>query len=136
VNGVILDTDVFSILSDGRPEADKFATCLYGVRTMLAFPSVAEVTHGAHLARWGSRRMRRLEEAIASNVLLLPTMGLLHLCGQLRTKAVRRGHPLGHPLHANDLWITACAAFYGVPLLTNNRRHFEGMPGVEVRSAP
>ncbi len=42
------------------------------------------------------------------------------------------GHPLGQQVHANDLWIAACAVHYGLPLVTGNGRHFAGLPGLEV----
>jgi hypothetical protein len=29
-------------------------------------------------------------------------------------------------------WIAACAVRYGIPLVTHNRRHFEGIPGLEM----
>jgi predicted nucleic acid-binding protein len=47
---------------------------------------------------------------------------------RLRDAAHRRGHPLAHPAHTNDLWIAACAVLYQAPLLTGNRRHFLDVP--------
>lgn len=34
----------------------------------------------------------------------------------------------GNALEINDLWIAATALRHGVPLATNNRRHFERVP--------
>ena len=31
----------------------------------------------------------------------------------------------------NDLWIAACALRHSIPLISNNRKHFEKMPGFE-----
>jgi predicted nucleic acid-binding protein len=37
----------------------------------------------------------------------------------------------------NDLWIAATAIRYSIPLLSNNRRHFEEVPGlVLISEAP
>jgi predicted nucleic acid-binding protein len=132
VNGVILDTDVFSILTERRPGAEKIAAMIGDSETLLAFASVAELTYGAYPARWGTVRIRRLEVAIAGHGLLLPTGGLLRVWARLRVKAVGMGHPLAHRVHANDLWVAACAVHYRVPLLTRNARHFRGLPGLEV----
>jgi predicted nucleic acid-binding protein len=128
----VLDTDVFSVLVGDRPETEKFTALLDGVDTALAFPSVAELTHGARRARRGRARMDRLESEIARHGLLMPTEDLLRLCGGLRAVAVRLGRPLGHKVHGNDLWIAACAVYYGLPLVTGNGRHFVGLPGLEV----
>jgi tRNA(fMet)-specific endonuclease VapC len=127
VKAVILDTDAFSVLAEKRPGAEKIAV-IGSADTLLAFASVAELAYGAHLARWGSARVRRLEAAIARHGLLMPTDGLLRLWGVLRAGAVGMGHPLGHGHHANDLWIAACAVHYEVPLVTGNSRHFAGLP--------
>jgi tRNA(fMet)-specific endonuclease VapC len=35
---------------------------------------------------------------------------------------------------ANDLWIAACAIRHGLPLVSNNRKHFEGLPGIRLIS--
>ena len=34
----------------------------------------------------------------------------------------------------NDLWIAACAIRHNIPLLSNNRRHFEGLLGLQLIS--
>jgi predicted nucleic acid-binding protein len=132
VIGAVLDTDVFSMIIEQRPQAQKFAPLLYGVDTALAFPSVAELTYGAHRAGWGIARKVWLEGHIARHGVLMPTEGLLRRCGVLRALATRLGHPLGQQVHANDLWIAACAVHYSVPSVTANRRHFLGLPGLEV----
>lgn len=130
--GAILDTDVFSMIIEERPQAEKLVPLFYGVATALAFPSVAELTHGAHRAGWGEARREWLEDQISRHGLLMPTEGLLRLCGVLRAQAGRLGHPLGQQVHSNDLWIATCAVFYQVPLVTGNRRHFAGLPGLKV----
>lgn len=130
--GAILDTDVFSILIEQRPQAKRFTTLVEGVDTALAFPSVAELMHGAHRAGWGPARLDWLDSQIAHHGLLMPTDDLLRLCGALRARAAALGHPLGQQVHTNDLWIAACAVYYGVPLVTGNGRHFAGLPDLEV----
>lgn len=130
--GAVIDTDVFSILIGHRPQAKRFRALVDGMDTALAFPSIAELLYGAHLARWGPVRLEWLESEIAQQGLLMPTHELLRLFGELRATAAGIGHPLGQPVHANDLWIASCAVHYGVPLVTGNGRHFAGLPELEV----
>ena len=132
MSAVVLDTDAFSVLAELRPGAEKLAAVIGDSETLLAFPSIAELTYAALVARWGAARMLRLEESISQHGLLLPTTGVLRLWGRLRTVAVRAGHPLSHRMHANDLWIASCAVHYQVPLVTGNGRHFVGLPELEV----
>ena len=35
---------------------------------------------------------------------------------------------------SNDLWIAACARRHGIPIVSNNRKHFEGIPGITLIS--
>jgi predicted nucleic acid-binding protein len=49
-------------------------------------------------------------------------------------KSKRRWNLRASRVSANDLWIAACAVRHGIPLVTNNRRDFDGIPGLVVRS--
>jgi predicted nucleic acid-binding protein len=40
----------------------------------------------------------------------------------------------GHSVAANDLWIAACAKRHALRLVTNNRRHFDFIPGLQIIS--
>jgi tRNA(fMet)-specific endonuclease VapC len=40
----------------------------------------------------------------------------------------------GRVLADNDLWIAACALRHKLPLVSNNRKHFEGIPGLTLIS--
>lgn len=130
--GIILDTDVFSDLTNPGLQASRFAPYVEGVDAALAFPSVAEVHFGAARAGWGQARRSELHEAIGRYGVVPFVDDLPRLWGELRADAARTGHPLGQKEHANDLWIAACARYYGVPLLTGNVRHFAELPGLDV----
>ncbi|GAB3912497.1 hypothetical protein ACFQ1S_09800 [Kibdelosporangium lantanae] len=57
---------------------------------------------------------------------------LAALWGRLKADARKVGHPLGQAAHTNDLWICTTAIFHGAPLMTNNVRHFQSMPGLRL----
>ena len=40
----------------------------------------------------------------------------------------------GKNVACNDLWIAACAVRHSIPLITNNRKHFEVIPDLIVIS--
>jgi tRNA(fMet)-specific endonuclease VapC len=134
-NYVLVDTDVFSYLWQNRPEGVPYAPILQGSIPVLSFTSVAEVYFGAHLANWGEQRMRSLESALKPYLVVPYSQDLAKLWGQLKSQARRSGHSLGQNEHSNDLWICATAVLYGAPIVTNNKKHFEGMPGAQVLTA-
>jgi len=108
---------------------------LQGSIPVLSFTSVAELYFGAHLANWGEQRMRSLESALRPYLMVPYSPDLAKLWGRLKSQARRSGHPLGQNEHSNDLWICATAILYSAPIVTNNKKHFEGMPGVQVLAA-
>src|SRR5882757_4139362 len=61
---VIVDTDVFSYIWQGRPEATQFEPALRNKIPVLSHTSVAEVYFGASYAGWGEKKLRQLDAAI------------------------------------------------------------------------
>lgn len=59
------------------------------------------------------------------------TDALLHRVAEVRLACQRAGHPLAARIHANDLWIAACAIHTEVSLLTADGI-FGGVPGLEL----
>jgi tRNA(fMet)-specific endonuclease VapC len=59
---------------------------------------------------------------------LTPEAGLHY--GEVRASLQRAGAPIGN----NDLWIAAHALALGVPLVTNNVREFERVPGLKLEN--
>jgi predicted nucleic acid-binding protein len=123
---------VFSWATGPRAERARWKSRLDGVEAAVAFATIAEVHYGAYKGQWGMRRLARLEQDILDFSVLTPDDDVFRLCGWLRGKARRAGHPLQSPMHANDLWIASCAIRYDLPLLTANIRHFAGLPGLRL----
>jgi tRNA(fMet)-specific endonuclease VapC len=128
---VVVDTDVFSRLFR-REDAEQFRAQLTGVIPVLSFASVAELHFGATMANWGERRRGELAESIRRYVIAPYDEDMARLWGNLKAQARRAGHALGAAEQTNDLWICATAIYHDAPLLTANRRHFEGFPGLSL----
>lgn len=118
---VLVDTDVFSYLWQGRPEAAEFAGLVVGQVAALCFTTVGELYFGAASRGWGQQRVADLDSAIRPYLILPYNVGIARLWGMLKADMRRRGLTVPD----NDLWIGATALHYELPLLTNNRRHFE-----------
>lgn len=63
------------------------------------------------------------------DVLDLPAAAGLHY-GDVRAVLQKAGTPIGN----NDLWIAAHALALGVPLVSNNLREFERVPGLKLEN--
>jgi tRNA(fMet)-specific endonuclease VapC len=131
VKYVVVDTDVFSLLFRGQ-DVEQYRRHLDGAVPVLSFASVGELHFGATRANWGERRQQALEEAIRRYVVAPYNEELAKLWGTLKAQAMNSGHALGANAQTNDLWICATAIYHDAPLLTANRRHFEGFPGLSL----
>lgn len=129
---VVVDTDVFSYLWQGRGRTDHYEAALKSTIPVLSFTSIAELYFGAYSKTWSDQRLRQLEAAIRPYLVVPWEPEIAKLWGKLKAQARRQGHPLGQNEHANDLWICATAIRYEAQLLTNNARHFEAMPGLRL----
>ncbi|SDD03518.1 type II toxin-antitoxin system VapC family toxin [Actinokineospora iranica] len=125
---VIVDTDVFSNLWQGKPVPASFIAAMRDAIPVLCFATVAEAHFGAVNANWGTKRLTQLEAAMRTYAIAPYTPELAALWGRLKAQARKKGHPLGDARHTNDLWICTTAIFHQAPLVTNNVRHFEAMP--------
>ena len=124
----LVDTDVFSYLWQDRPEAAVYRPLVEGRVVALSFTSVAEAYYGAYKRRWGERRWGELEAALRPYLVLPYNRDVAVAWARLRADSEERGAPVA----VNDLWVAATAVHYGVPLVTNNSRHFEALPGVDL----
>jgi len=128
---LLVDTGVFSAaLSRTRPAVyDPLVARIAGNQVFLAPQTVAELRYGALVAGWGRSRRQRLEAAIATATVVPVSDRLVTAVADLRFAARQAGHPLADRIHANDLWIAACAFHIGASLLTADRV-FKEAPGL------
>ncbi len=131
--GLIIDTNVFIALENGRYELsalEKFTE--YG-DTFIAAVSVAELYMGVHLATNEPSRITR-EVFVENIVAVVPCLSfnqqVARVYARIYSAFIKPRKKTGASVH--DLQIAATAIAYGYPVLTSNSRDFEKIPGVQV----
>lgn len=128
IEAVLVDTDVFSYIWQGRPEGARFVPHIEGRIAAICFTSVAEAYFGAYKRRWGSRKVQELEAGMARYLVLPYDRQIAQRWAELKVALESEGKVLG----VNDLWIAATALRHRIPLATNNRQHFERVPDLHL----
>jgi predicted nucleic acid-binding protein len=135
VLGVVLDSSIV-ITAERKslpvPQLVEAIQEAYGeIELSLSPVTVAELVHGIYRARTPEVSQRR-REYIDELVKLLPlhpiTLQTGYLVGQIEGQEAARGNTLPF----NDLLIAVAAIEQGYAVLTENLRHFEKIPGVQV----
>jgi predicted nucleic acid-binding protein len=125
---VLLDTDVFSyLMRSGDARAGPYRAFVAGKRIAVSFVTVGELLYGAEKRGWGAARRAELEARLRAAVVIPFDAEVCRAYARARAAL-----PAGYVVAANDLWIAACALRHAMPLLTNNRRHFEQIGGLEL----
>jgi predicted nucleic acid-binding protein len=131
MDAVLLDTDVFSFLSKpGDSRGELYRPHVKGKTIALSFISVGELYVWTVRRKWSASRIAALERHL-QNLLVVPYD--LELCREYGR--VKASLPSGRVVAANDLWIATIAIRHSLPLLTHNRKHFDGIPRLDVVSA-
>lgn len=130
MNGVLLDTDVFSFNFKGDSRAAAYRPDFAGRSTCLCFQSVAELRRWSISNNWGAARTKSLEEAIAQTIII----GYDDELSRRWASIVAGRWRIGRPIAEGDAWIAATALRHSIPLLTHNATDFSDIPGLVVIS--
>ncbi len=96
----------------------------------LSVVSAAELWEGAYFSRDPKRSQEALEGFLSGVDILGLDEEVCKRFGQLRGSIRKRGQTIGD----FDLLIAASALRHNLTLLTNNRKHFESIAGLEIES--
>jgi predicted nucleic acid-binding protein len=130
---VVIDTGVFSARL-GRREGfldSAYRPVLEGRPAIVSFATVAELLYGAKVARWGSRRLSRLEHELGRAKTVWAGPELVEQCATLRAWCANKGHGLHQKDHDADRWVAATAMRLGVPLVAHDAI-FKNIAGLEL----
>jgi predicted nucleic acid-binding protein len=137
MNWILLDTNVFSFLLPFRADtrAELYRHHVEGADTfaVISFVTVAELYVLAERRKWGPLRVLDLEAHLSAAVVVPYDVDICRTYARLKT-SLRNPSGSARVVESNDLWIAACAVSRAIPLITHNRRHFEGIPGLTIIS--
>ena len=127
----LLDTNICIYIARSQPAtvARRFARAAPGTLG-ISIITWGELCFGAAKTRDRSRVNTLLEQfsRLMAILPLPPEAGLNY--GEVRAALEKAGKPIGN----NDLWIAAHALTLGVPLVSNNAREFERVPGLKLQN--
>jgi tRNA(fMet)-specific endonuclease VapC len=96
----------------------------------VSFVTVGELYFGAYRKGWRPERLADLKDRLRS-VTIVPYDELVCLTyARIKAEMQSKGNVIG----PNDLWIAASAIRHSIPLLSNNQKHFELVPGLILTS--
>lgn len=128
-SAVLLDTDVFSYTGrKGHSVGGLYLRHLRDRVLALTFVTVGEALSGARGRGWSEARLAELHARFRRFVVVPFDLQVCEQYAELGGLKTAQGS--NRVIHANDRWIAACALRHGLPLVTHNRRHVEGIPGL------
>ncbi len=122
---MLVDTCVISYIYKGDTRANGYKDLLTGDTLYISFMTVAELYRWPYEKGWGEKKKQQLIMFLKNFVVLPYDDALAWQWAELCGKTCR-----DQPLPLADSWIAATALRHKLPLLTNNRKDFERIPGL------
>jgi predicted nucleic acid-binding protein len=107
-----------------------YSPYVIGKTIAVSFITVGELLFGARKRKWGAQKVAELQLRLRNAVIVPYDLAVCEAYGTLKAGL----YESGRPIEDNDLWIAACAVRHAIPLVSNNRGHFEGIPGLVLRT--
>jgi predicted nucleic acid-binding protein len=108
--------------------AQRYLPYLTGTIVVISFMSLAELERWAIERNWGVPRRTRLRQFLDTFVTRPVDRALCEAWAAIMVEARRAGRLIAHA----DAWIAATARVDGLPLVTNNVRHYAGVSGLQL----
>ena len=135
---LMVDTDVYSYLTSSNPARGlPYRPHLQGHTSALCFITVGEQYAGylkmISRGRWDQSRLHKLEAGLRLVVVIPYDVEVCKTFGFLKA-TLKNPDGTDRVMATSDLWIAACAKRHSLALVTNNRKDFEGIPGLNMIS--
>ena len=130
--GVILDTSIWIEVERGRISPGDVASVTGDEPVYLVPPVIAELEYGVHRAATPAQRNRRA--SAVARIKSKPCIGIDKetgvMFGRLAADLDSAGRPSSHRIQ--DVWIAAIAIQHNLKVLTQNKRDFADIPGIQL----
>jgi tRNA(fMet)-specific endonuclease VapC len=123
MDSCVVDSNVVSYFFKNSPVAQFYHRHLLGKLLIISFMTLAEIRFGMLQAGWGARRIATMEAYLKNFVLYASDSDLCDVWARV----VYSERAKGRIISTQDAWIAATAIQNKVPLITHNRKHFEGV---------
>jgi predicted nucleic acid-binding protein len=110
--------------------AKVYAPHVKGKRPAISFITLGELRFWGHKRKWSKKRWDDLAARLRSVIIVPYDDAVCDVYAELKAELSAAGHCVEN----NDLWIAACAVRHSLPLITNNRSHFEKIPRLSIIS--
>ena len=127
---VVVDTCVVSFLFKGDSRAQLYRPHLADNLLVISFMTLAELYRWPLESGWGLNRRATLEAHLNDFVVYPFNRALCQRWAEI----THQGASKGKPVPMADAWTAATAFLYEIPLVSNNRRHFERIEGLTLLS--
>ena len=130
--GVIIDTSIWVDVERGRLSPADVAGFTGQEPVYVVPPVIAELEYGVERSASVAQRQRRAGAVarIKRKPCLVMDAETGATFGRLAAALDAEGKP--HTYRVQDVWIAALAVQHNLKVLTQNRKDFEGIPGVQV----
>jgi len=131
--GIVIDTNVFIDIENGRYNSEELAKFSQFGNSFISAITVAELYLGIHLAKDDATKIKR-EVFVESIINAIPTLAFTEDVAKVysRIYSIFLKPRIKTGSNAHDLQIAATALAYGYPVLTSNVDDFKKIPGIEI----
>jgi tRNA(fMet)-specific endonuclease VapC len=129
MNTLLSDTNIVSILfRPAHPLRERCEKLVSGYELAISFMTLAELHLWPRQHDWGSKRIGLLGRYLRAYLTLFPDETTCELWAEVRASCWAAGRPIS----PDDAWIAATAMQWDLPLVTENYKDFEAVPGLNL----
>ena len=125
----VVDTDVASYQHRSSPLFAPYERYFQDARMVISFMTYAELLGWGKQNAWGAHRLDELRREVKSRYVVFHVSDAL--C-EIWSDVKRQGRDKGRQIATADAWIAATAIYLDLPLISNNRRDYDAIDGLQL----